>query len=79
MQARDAAALLIDGHPQRQLRRQRLQVATELRDLLGCFDVACEERDAPELKLTRQRPHFGRDGRAGQRPDQQLADLAANR
>jgi hypothetical protein len=52
---------------------------TELRNLLGGFDVAFEQRHAAKLKLARQRAHLGRDCRRGQAADQQLPDLAAQR
>jgi hypothetical protein len=50
---------------------------TQLGNLLWGFDVAPEERDAAQLKLTRQRPHLGCDGRGRQASDEQLSDLAS--
>ena len=78
LQPRDAAAFLIDAHPERQLGRQRLHVVRQLGHLLGRLDVAREEDDAAERELARERSHLGSDGRAGQAADQQLTDVATD-
>ena len=76
LEAGHAPALLIDADPQRQRRRELLDVVRELGHLLGGLDVAAEQDHAAERELARQRPHLGGDRRAGQAADEQLTDLA---
>ena len=52
---------------------------TELRDLLGRFDVAFEQGYSAELKLPRERSDFGSDRRAGEAADQKLTDFTSHR
>ncbi len=68
LQTGDAAALLVDADPERQLVGKRLRVARDLRHLLGCDDVAGEEDDAAEIELTCERAQVGRNGRAPANP-----------
>ena len=61
LQPRHPPALLIDAHPERQPRRQRLHVVRELGHLLGRLDVARKEDDAAQRELARERSHLGGD------------------
>src|SRR5262245_61924256 len=77
LQPRDASAFLINAHPQRQTRCQPLHVHRHFGDLLRRLDVACEENDATERELLRQRTHLRSNRRSGKTADQKLADVAS--
>ena len=77
-QASHPSTLLVDADPEWHLGCQRLHVTGKLGDLLRRLDVAREQDDASELKLTRERPQLDGDSRPRHAANQQLADVAAN-
>ena len=79
LQARDAAAFLVDADPQRQVGRQPGRLVAQLGDLLGLGDVAREEDDAAETELAGERRELDGELMAVEAGDQQLADLATER
>ena len=79
LQPRDAAALLIDADPQRQLAAPApAPRATISATCSGVVDVAGEEDDAAEIELARERAHLGGNGVAGEAGDRQLTDVPAD-
>ncbi len=77
LETRDAAAFLIDAHPERQLVRQRLRLARNLRDLLRLDDVPGEQDDAAEIELAREGAQVRRDRLARKSRDCELTDVPA--
>ena len=58
LQPRDAAAFLIDAHPERQIRHEPGRLVAQLRHLLRLCDVPREENHAAEPELARERPEL---------------------
>jgi len=54
LQPGDAAALLIDAHPQGQFRCEFLRVPRHLGDLFRRFNITAEENDPAEIELARK-------------------------
>ena len=76
LQPRDTPAFLVDADPQRDLRRERLRLPRQIRDLLGRLDVAREEDDAAEIELARERSGLGRQIVSVESHDRQLSHVA---
>ena len=77
LEPRDAAALLVDADPQRQIGHQARRFAAQLGDLFRLGDVAREEDDAAEPELARERLHLCRQRMSVEPSDEQLTDLPA--
>ena len=75
LQSRDAAALLVDGHPRRQSDVERLDLARDLADLIGIRHVPFEQDHAADRELARERLELDGQLRAVESGDQQLSDL----
>ena len=75
---RDPSAFLIGADPQRQLRRELLRLAREIRHLFRPVHVAREENDAAKVELTRQHSQIGRNGVPRKAGNRKLARMAAH-
>src|SRR5438477_76339 len=75
----EAASLLIDRDPERQIRNEPRRFERELGDLPGIGDVACEEDDAAEAELLRERTELRGNLMSVEAGEEQLTDLPAQR
>ncbi len=76
LQPRNAAALLVHAHPERELAGELLRVDRHLGHLPGRFDVALEQDDAAEVELAGEGANLLRERLPIEADDDELADLA---
>jgi len=73
----DAAALLVDADPERQIGIEPRGFEAELGELFGLDDVSREQDHPAQPEFARQRSDLDRERRTVEPGDEQLTDLPA--